>query len=174
LWEKKEARAAEQEAQRDRDAVEKRMGEVKLARDEALAREQASRDPVKAAEATLATAQARAAKAARINDFQAAQEALRARADLTPAEQHRVAEYLGRAANASIIRDCDDPKQAIAAGLIASGTRDAKEATKGMEKPDAAKIVEAVEHNREIEKERSRERDLSRDRGRDRGFERSL
>jgi hypothetical protein len=168
LWEKKEARAAEQEAQRDRDAVEKRMGEVKLARDEALAREQAARDPVKAAEATLAAAQARAAKAARINDFQAAQEALRARADLTPAEKQRVAEYLGRTANASIIPDCDNPKQAIAAGLIASGTRDAKEATKGMEKPDAAKVVEAVEHNREIEKERSREMDLGR--GRDRGF----
>ena len=90
--------------------------------------------------------------------FQAAQEALRARADLVPAEQHRVAEYLGRSANASIIRDCDNPQQAIAAGLIASGTRDAKEATKGMEKPDAAKVVEAVEHNREIEKERRREK----------------
>ena len=67
-------------------------------------------------------------------------------------------------------KHCDNPQQAIAAGLIASGTRDAKEATKGMEKPDAAKVVEAVEHNREIEKERRREKELSRDRGRDRGF----
>jgi hypothetical protein len=149
---------------------------MKLALDEALKRTYEAKALLKEAEAEKAAAQSRSAEAVRINDFQATQQALRARADLAPAEQNRIAEYLSRAANASILRDCDDPKQAIAAGLIASGTRDAKEATKGMDKPDAAKVVEAVEHNWEIERERSRERDLSRDRGRgrDRGLERGL
>lgn len=127
---------------------------------------------MEAAEAQNAAAQDRSAEAVRINDLQATQQAIWARADLTPAEQHRVAEYLGRAANATILRDCDDPKQAIAAGLIASGAQSAKEATKGLEKPDAAKVVDAVERNQKIEKDRSREMDSSRDggRGRERGF----
>ena len=170
LWEKKEARAAEKEARRGLDDVRKSLAEVKVALDEALKREYAARDRLKAAETETAAAQARSAEAVRINDLQATQKALQARADITSAEQHRIAEYLGRAANATILRNCDDPQQAIAAGMIASGTRNDKEATKKMEKPDAAKVVEAVEHNREIEKERSRDRG----RGRDRGLERSL
>ena len=172
LWEKKEARAAEKDEHRKFDALEKSLKEATVTRDEALKREQAAGERVKAAEAEKTAAQARSAEAARINDLQATQQALRARADLSPAEQHRVAEYLGRTANAAILHDCDDPKQAVAAGLIASGTRSATEATKGMEKPDAAKVVDAVERNREIEKERSHERDSSRDRGR--GRERGL
>ena len=171
LWEKKEARAEEKAEQRKIHALENGLNDVKAARDAALKREYAAGDRLKAAEAAKAAAEKRAAEAARTNELQATRQALRARADLTPAEQQRVEDYLGRAANATILRDCDNPQQAIAAGLIASGTRNAKEATKGLEKPDAAKVVEAVEHNREIEKERRHERDLSRDRGRDRGLE---
>ncbi|MBI3552176.1 MAG: hypothetical protein HY077_06635 [Elusimicrobia bacterium] len=172
LWEKKEARAAEQEAHRKFNALEKSLKDVRAARDEALRREQAASEMVKAAEASRRAAQTRAAAAARINELQATQQALRERADLSPAEQHRVAEYLGRATNATILRDCENPKQAIAAGLIASSARNATEATKGMDKSEAAKVVAAVEHNRKIETERGLEN--GRDKGKDHGLGFSL
>jgi hypothetical protein len=113
-------------------------------------------------------AKAAAAEARRSNDLRATREALRARADLSPAEQHRVAEYLGRSANAGILRDCDNPQQAIAAGLIASGTRSAKEATKGLEQSAAAKVGDAVSRNQEDERRRARGR--TRGRGLDFGL----
>jgi len=168
LWEKKAARAAEKEAQQSCDAAEKKVDESRARMDEKLKQVHEAHDRVKKAEKANEAAQARAVKAMRINDLESTREALRARTDLTPAEQHRVAEYLGRAANASILRDCDNPQQAIAAGLIASGTRSAKEATKGMEKSAAAMVGDAVKHNQENEQRRERER--MRDQTHDHGF----
>jgi hypothetical protein len=161
---KAKARAAENEVKRGEDDAVKMLSAAKLARDEALAREQAAGDLVKAAQATLAAAQTRAAEAARINALEATQEALRAKADLTPAEQQRVGKYLSRGAGAEILRDCDNPQQAVAAGLIACGTRSAEEATKGMEKSAADKVVDAVDRQQQAEHDRARSR------GRERGF----
>jgi conjugative relaxase-like TrwC/TraI family protein len=167
---KAKARAAQEEAQRAQDALTQRRSEVKLEWDQALAREQAAGGLVKAAQARLAAAQERAAQAARINALEATQEALRAKADLAPAEQKRVSEYLSRGANANILRDCDNPQQAVAVGLIASRTRSADEATRGMEKSAADKVADVVDRQRQVE----RDMDRSRSRGRDRGFGLSL
>ena len=138
--------------------MKERLQKADAAHREALARASKAEDRVKQVESAKTAAERQAAKAVRINDLEATREALRARADLTPAEQHRVTEHLSRAANASILRGCDNPQQAIAAGLIASGTRSAKEATKGMEKSSCAKVADAVSHNQENEQRRERQR----------------
>jgi conjugative relaxase-like TrwC/TraI family protein len=168
LWEKKAARGAEKAAQQSCDAAENKVAESRARMEEKLKQVHEANDRVEKAEKIKEAAQARAAKAVRINDLEATREALRARADLSPAEQHRIAEYLGRSANAGILRDCDNPQQAIAASLIASGTRSAKEATKGLEKSAAAMVGDAVKHNQENEQRRERER--MRDQTHDHGF----
>jgi len=133
---------------------------------------------VEAAEAAKAAAEKRSDEAAHLNALQATREALRARAELTADEQRRVAEYLGRDAFAGFLRDCDNPQQAVAAGLIASGIRNAKEATKGMEKPPADKIIDAAERQQQAEqakareqaKEQARQQARTSGRSRERGF----
>ena len=156
-WEKKEARVAEKEAQRGLDAVKERLADIEAARESAMSREAQAREMVKAAEAKLAEAQTLAAGAAHSNDLQATQEAFRARTDFTPAEHNRVEEYLSRDAGAEILRGCDNPQQAIAAGSIACGIRSADEATKGMEKSAAAKVVDSVERQQQAERMMTRQ-----------------
>jgi hypothetical protein len=150
-WEKKAALAAEK-------AARQRLAAAFEGSKEAGVASRSAQKRLKKVEERSRAAKAAAAEARRSNDLRATREALRARADLSPAEQHRVAEYLSRSANAGILRDCDNPQQAIAAGLIASGTRSAKEATKGLEQSAAAKVGDAVSRNQEDERRRARGR----------------
>jgi hypothetical protein len=165
-WDKAEARLAEKEAQNGLDAMKEKLAEIKAAQEMASSRVAEAREMVEAAQAKHDAAQTQAAEAVHRNDLQATQEALGARTDFTSAEQQRVAEYLSRDAGADILRGCDNPEQAIAAGSVACGLRTVDEATKGMEQSAVDNVVDLVECQRQAELDRTRQHS--------RGFGRSL